>query len=77
MKEHYFVVRARLNDEGKPEFVIASDMEDARFPEGTVWNEETQQWEKWLHDDNTAGNDGLLMLALSERIEQTMEDNLQ
>lgn len=61
MKEHYFVVRAWLNDEGKPEYEIAGDMDDARFSEGTVWNEETQQWESWeASDDNMSENEYLL-----------------
>jgi hypothetical protein len=66
-KEHFYIVRAWLNDEGKPEYQIASDMEDPRFPEGTVWNEETEQWEGWMDDDNQDADD-LMSSTLVERM---------
>lgn len=69
MKEHFFVVRAWIDEEGKPQFGIASDMEDARFSEGTVWNEETEQWESWMDDDNM-GEDEYLSGTLVERMGQ-------
>jgi len=69
VKEHFFVVRAWLNDEDKPQFQLASDMEDARFSEGTVWNEETQEWESWMDDDNMSEDD-YLSGTLVERMGQ-------
>lgn len=36
--EHYFVVVAALDSEGKPHYWLDNATADARFPEGTVWN---------------------------------------
>lgn len=35
--QHYFVIRAEMNDEGEVEFVLDDDTADARFLDGLVW----------------------------------------
>lgn len=71
-KEHYFVVRSWLNNEGKPQYEIVEDMDNAYalrfmlFSNRTVWNEQTQQWESCgASDDNMRKNEDLLQ-TLSE-----------
>ena len=45
-KTHYFVVMAWENKDGKIIFDQDYETQEARFPEGTTWNDETGEWEK-------------------------------
>jgi hypothetical protein len=44
MKKHYFIVECWV-DNGQPVFHIDHSSLDARFPDGAVWNGDTEQWE--------------------------------
>lgn len=44
-KTHYFVIMAWENDKGEIVFDQDHSTQEARFPEGTTWNDETEEWE--------------------------------
>ena len=67
MKEHFYIIRAYEKD-GLRQFQIAGDMEDARFSEGTVWNEDLESWESAYDDDENEENDLQLADALANAI---------
>lgn len=68
IKEHYFIVRSHVNRDGTRTFEIAGDMEDARFPEGTVWNPASEDWETAYDDGENEEEDGILATELFDRI---------
>ena len=41
-KQHHYVL---VFDTKTNEWTLDSDCEEVRFPDGTIWNEETQLWE--------------------------------
>ena len=43
MLEHFFIVRAYYEN-GKPQFIIDTELEENAFPQGTVIDSETDQW---------------------------------
>lgn len=55
MKEHFYIIRAYEKD-GLRHFQIAGDM-DARFSQGTVWNEDSSLWESAYDDGENEVND--------------------
>lgn len=58
MLEHFFIVRAYYEN-GKPQFSIASDLEDDAFPQGSVLDGETDQWSSWTDDEIVDENEEL------------------
>ena len=68
VKEHYCIVRSHVARDGVTIFEIAGDMEDARFPEGTVWNPATEDWETAYDDGENEEDDLKLADALYECI---------
>ena len=69
MKEHFYIIRAYEKD-GLRHFQIAGDMDDARFPEGTVWNEDSDSWESVYDDDENEVND----LQIAEYLYNAIND---
>jgi hypothetical protein len=67
MKEHFYIIRAYEKD-GLRQFQIAGDMDDARFSEGTIWNEDSGQWESAYDDDENEENDLQIADALANAI---------
>ena len=43
---HYFVVGAYVDDQGKANFIVDDEVFMARFHDGGVWNEDTQEWQR-------------------------------
>lgn len=53
-KTYYYIITATVGDNGT-EWDLDPYTEEARFPDGTVWNNETEEWE----DHDTNENDAL------------------
>ena len=49
-KQHHYVL---VFDTKTNEWTLDSDCEEVRFPDGTIWNEETQVWESGYLGDGT------------------------
>lgn len=67
--EHFYIVRSYLDTKGHRRFQIAGDMEDSRFPEGTVWNVPLQEWESAYDDGENEENDLIIADLLAQAIE--------
>lgn len=48
---HYFVLQAWKNEDGKIVFDQDYDTQEARFPEGSVWSDEAETWERKNSDE--------------------------
>jgi hypothetical protein len=66
MKEHYFCVRAIAKDDGGLEFSIDHETTDARFPQGAMFDSETEQWS--LVSDDREELDNQMVMKLTELI---------
>jgi hypothetical protein len=49
-KQHHYIL---VFDTKTNEWTLDSDCEEVRFPNGTIWNEETQVWESGYVGDGT------------------------
>ena len=45
-KTHYFVIMGWKDKDGNFVFDHDGSTQEARFPEGNTWNDETDEWEK-------------------------------
>ena len=66
MLEHFFIVRAYYHN-GKPEFIIDTELEEQAFPQGTVIDSETDQWSSSADKENADDNKELASILI-ERI---------
>ena len=64
--QHYFVIRAEMNDEGEVEFVLDDDTADAHFTDGLVWGKHGE----WLNrlSDTQSETDDKMREALIKRL---------
>jgi hypothetical protein len=51
-KHFYYVVVAKVNDDGSTTFELDPYTEDARFQDGSVWNDDTEEWEEYNSPEN-------------------------
>lgn len=58
-KQFYYVVVGIINEAGQPEFEFDPYTEEARFREGTVWNDEDVRWEACDSPENDATSEYL------------------
>lgn len=61
-KHHYFVVVATQDGDGSWSFDTDDDTLDVRFPDGPVWDEITEEWERPLGDTHKTDVSLLAML---------------
>lgn len=67
-KTYYYVVTATDYGNGNFDWDIDPYTEDARFPEGTVWNDATEEWEH--HDaDQNLEQSNMLTKILIQRLD--------
>lgn len=66
-KTYYYVVSASVGEGGVPDWDLDPYTEEARFPDGTVWNDETEDWE---HHDSQSNN------AKSEELTRSLVEAL-
>lgn len=65
MKEHHFIVKY-TSENG---WTIDTDSELARFPDGTIWNNDTAEWNSaYLGNEQYDNEDESLMEALSVKL---------
>lgn len=53
-KTEYFVLAGWRDENGNIKFDHEWSTEDARFPEGSTWNDETGEWERGNDDERDA-----------------------
>ena len=58
-KVYYYVVAVSVSDRGFTDWDLDPYTEDARFPDGTVWDEETEEWEHHDSESNSAKSEEL------------------
>lgn len=66
-KTYYYVVAVTVGEEGFTDWDLDPYTEDARFPDGTVWNGEDEEWE---HHDSVENN------AKSEELTKSLVEAL-
>lgn len=72
MKEYHFIISySELNG-----WIVDVDSEETKFPDGTIYNNELQQWEfAYLGDGRFNGIEEELMSQLSEKINELNGDD--
>ena len=66
MKKHYFIVECWMEN-GKPIFHIDHNSLDARFPDGAIWDDETEQWED-ITTQEDVNRDSVMHATLMTRL---------
>lgn len=67
-KSHYFVVGCVADEEGKLHFFLDDEEAEARFPNGTVWNNKFGEWGSVKALPKTSETDEAMWHELDKRI---------
>jgi hypothetical protein len=63
MKQHHYIISYETDTKS---WVLDADCEEVRFPDGTIWNDETQEWESgYLGDGKYESNEEQLGVAIN------------
>jgi hypothetical protein len=52
-KQFYYVLVATMDEQGNATFEMDPYTEEARFQDGSVWNDDTEEWEDYTSPENT------------------------